>query len=276
MAAIWIIAVAALCADPAYTLDNGLVRIEVEPRLFAVPFVGFAGKDNFVAPLSVDVAVADGSDWADAGGVQSDVLPYSGKDAAVRRGPAEVIESRSDYIAMLGPPSASSGIRLKKEIQLDANAPRAHFRVTAQRVGAGPATVAIRNTIRLGPKSTVRIERTDGEVRVLAGSDTPLAGVVKSRRYWLIPVPPTVQQRGLVLGAFVPRMSVANDSGTWTRTLVHPPADASKAPNASTFLCLLDSVSGSFGAALQGALAEVKTGEFVAIEEEWKFEKRGR
>ena len=275
MTCILMAASALFCAEPTYALDNGVIRIEVEPRLFAVRFVGFRDKPNFVAPLAVEASVAEGKDWTDAGGLQTDLLPYSGKDAATRRGPAEVIEYRADYIAMLGPPSESSGMRLKKEIQLDGDLPRAHFRITAQRVGADPATVALRSTVRLGAKSTVRLERTDGDIRVLAGSDSTIPGVVKSRRYWLIPIPPTTDLRGVILGASAPRMIVANDAGTWTRTLVAPPVDASRIPNASTFVCVLDSPTGSYGAALQGKLTEVKTGELVTLEEEWVFTKRG-
>ncbi|MCC6796198.1 MAG: hypothetical protein IT366_13845 [Candidatus Hydrogenedentes bacterium] len=265
-----------ICADTTYALENAALRIEVEPRLFAVRFVGFKGKENFVAPLPVIEAEAANATWVDAGGLQTDVLPFAGKDAAVRRGPAEIVEQRDDYIAMLGPPSEVSGVRLKKEIQLDADAPRAHFRVTAQRVATEPGNCAIRNTIRLPEKNTVRLERTDGDVRVLAGSDVPYTGVVKSRRYWLIPVPPTKDLRGVVLGADATQMIVANDSGTWTRKIVEPPADKTKVPNASSFLCLLDSRTNSYGAALQGATSEIKNGEFITFEEEWTFEKRGK
>jgi hypothetical protein len=267
---------ALFCAEPTYALDNGVIRIEVEPRLFAVRFAGFKDKQNFVSPIEVEASAADGKDWADAGGLQTDLVPYSGKDAATRRGPAEVIEYRGDYVAMLGPPSESSGMRLKKEIQLDGDAPRARFRVTAQRVGAEPVKLALRNTVRLGEKNTVRLERTDGEIRVLAGTDAIAPAVVKSRRYWLIPIPPTREMRGVILGSVAPRMIVANDAGTWTRTLIDPPADMAQVPNESTFLCVLDSTSASYGAALQGKLIEIKTGEFITLEEEWIFDKRGK
>lgn len=267
---------ALLCADPVYALDNGAIRVEVEPRLFAIRFVGFKDKPNFVSPLDVEQTAADGKDWADPGGLQTDVIPYTTKDAATRRGPAEVLEYRSDYIAMLGPPSEVSGVRMKKEIQLEGDAPKVHFRVIAQRVGAEPAKVALRNTVRLAAKNTVRLERTDGVVRVLAGADSIFPAVVKSRRYWLIPVPPTTDAKGLILGAPATRMSVANDSGTWTRTLVDPPKEMTQVPYESTFLCLLDSATSSYGAALQGKLVELKTGDLTTIEEEWTFEKRGR
>ncbi len=265
-----------LSADPSVALDNGTIRVVVEPRLFSISYVGLSGKQNFVSALEVPASAAEGTGAVDSGGLVSDVIPYNPKDAAIRRGPAEIVEQRGDYIAMLGPPSEISGVRLKKEIQLDADAPRAHFRVTAQRVAADAGSFAIRNTIRLPEKNTIRLERTDGDVRVLAGSDVPYTGVVKSRRYWLIPVPPTKDLRSVVLGADATQMIVANDSGTWTRKIVEPPADKSKVPNASPFLCLLDSRTGSYGAALQGATTEIKSGEFTTFEEEWTFEKRGK
>lgn len=276
MTGLWLFGLALLGADSSVALDNGTVRVVVEPRLFAITFVGFSDKASFVSPLDVSTALREGNGVADAGGLVTDLIPYDPKDAVVRRGPAEIVEQRDDYIAMLGPPSEISGARMKKEIQLDADAPRAHFRVTVQRVAAEAGSFAIRNTIRLPEKSTVRLERTDGDVRVLAGSDVPYTGVVKSRRYWLIPSPPTKELRGVILGADATRMIVANDSGTWTRKIVEPPADKSKVPNASPFLCLLDSRTGSYGAALQGATMEIKSGEFITFEEEWTFEKRGR
>ena len=267
---------ALLAADSSVVLDNGTVRVVVEPRLFAITFVGFSDKPNFVSPLDVSTDLREGSGVADAGGLVTDLIPYNPKDAAVRRGPAEVIEQRDDYIAVLGPPSEVSGARVKKEIQLDADAPRVHFRVTVQCVAAEAGSFAIRNTIRLPEKNTVRLERTDGDVRVLAGSDIPYTGVVKSRRYWLIPIPPTKDLRGVVLGADASQMIIVNDSGTWTRKIVDPPVDKSSVPNASPFLCLLDSRTGSYGAALQGATTEIKSGAFVTFEEEWTFEKRGK
>ena len=276
MTSVWLFGLALFSAESSIVLDNGTVRVVVEPRLFAITFVGFSDKQNFVSPLEVSAATREGNDIADAGGLVCDLIPYDQKDAAVRRGPAEIVEQREDYIAMLGPPSEVSGARIKKEIQLDADAPRAHFRVTAQRVAAEAGSFAIRNTIRLPEKNTVRLERTDGDLRVLAGSDVPYTGVVKSRRYWLIPIPPTKDLRGVVLGADATRMIVVNDSGTWTRKIVEPPVDKSKVPNASPFLCLLDSRTGSYGAALQGATSEIKSGELITLEEEWTFERRGR
>lgn len=257
-------------------LDNGAIRVEVEPRLFSVRFVGFSGGPNFVQPLTVGEAAAVGSDWVDAGGMHTDLIPFAQKDAAVRRGPAEVIERRPDYVAMLGPASEQTGMRIKKEVQLLGKSARARFRVTALRVGEGAARFALRNTVRLPEKSTIRIERTDGDVKAVGGTESTGATVVRSRRYWIIPVPPTQDTKGVVLGAFVPRVITVNDSGSWTRRLVSMPKSPEETPNAHTLLCVLDDPSRSYGVSLQGAAAEVKKGETISLEEEWVFDARGR
>ncbi|MCL4693037.1 MAG: hypothetical protein KJ060_11075, partial [Candidatus Hydrogenedentes bacterium] len=188
------------------TLDNGAIRVEVDPALFSVRFVGVPGGANFVAPLPVDETVRESEDWVDPGGLQTDVLPYTARDAASRRGPAEIVEQREDYIALLGPPSEHTGMRIKKEIQLLGREPKARFRVTAMRVAGESGDTAIRNTVRLSKGTTIRLLRDEGDVRVLAGADAITPAVVKSRKYWLIPVPPTSPMDGVILGAFVPTL----------------------------------------------------------------------
>jgi len=272
----WVAAIAMMGADPVYSLDNGVIRVEVDPRVFAIRFVGFRDAANFVAPLPVDAAALEGSGWVDAGGLQTDLIPYTGKDAATRRGPAEVVEYRSDYIAMMGPVSEALGVRVKKEIQLQERTPRARFRVTVQRAGAEPGRYAIRNTVRLNTDCTLRTERTDGEIKALAGVESIFPSVVKSRRYWLIPIPPTSETHSAILGAMAPRVITVNDSGTWTRKLLSPPTDPSAVPSGSTLLCLLDDATKSYAVALQGAALELAPGAIATLEEEWDFEKRGK
>jgi hypothetical protein len=261
--------------DPI-TLDNGAIRVVVDPDLFSVNFVGCSGGKNFVEPLPVSPEVRARTGWVDPGGLQTDVIPYTASDAAIRRGPAKVIEQRADYVAMLGPPSESTGMRIKKEVQLVGREPTARFRVSAMRVTGEVTETTIRNTVRLPRGSTVRLMREDGEIHVLAGADSVAPAVVKSRTYWLIPVPPTASMNGVILGAFVPRLMVVNASGTWTRRLVNMPGTADDVPNGSTFLCVLDDASGTYGAALQGSAEKTAKEDLLVLEEEWTVERRGR
>ncbi|MCC6488226.1 MAG: hypothetical protein IT364_12070 [Candidatus Hydrogenedentes bacterium] len=256
-------------------LENALVRITIDPRLFSIRDVGFPGKPGFMDSLSVAQDIREGTGWADAGGLQTDLLPYTGKDAALRRGPAEVLEQRGDYVAMLGPSSEQTGIRLKKEVQLIGREARARFRVTAIRVAGAPQAVALRNTVRVPLRSTIRVPREDVTVKALAGTKSIAPAVVKSRKYWIIPVPPTAELKGVILGAFTGEVVLLNQSGSWTRRLVSMPQGPDITPNESSFLCLLDDESRTYGASLQGESRELKTEEMLVLEEEWIFDRRG-
>lgn len=257
-------------------LDNGAIRVEVDPKVFSIGFVGVPGGKNFVEPLLASPEEREGDGWIDPGGLHTDVIPYTAKDPAARRGPAEVLEQRADYVALRGPPSERSGMRIKKEIQLVGREPRARYRVSALRVSGDSDGVGLRNTARVPEGVILRLMREDGDPRVLAGGDDAAPAVVKSRKFWLIPIPPTAPMDGVVLGAFVPRVVFANDSGTWTRTLVQMPEDEREVPTGCTFLCILDDGTATYGAALQGAVRRTPQGELVVLEEEWTVERRGQ
>ncbi len=257
------------------TLDNGAIRIEIDPQWFSIRFVGLPGGANFVDPLFVDTAhIADGGP-PQPGGLCTDLLPHSDDGAAICRGPAEVIEQRADYIALLGPASERLNVRLKKEIQLLGEQPRARLRVSILATATHPGRFAIRNTARVPHDTTVRIAKADGEIRPITGTDEIAPAVVNSIKHWLIPVPPTARMKGVVLGAFVPEISLKNTSGVWTRRLLTMPQQAVAVPQGCTCLCLLDDPTRSYGAALQGALEEVTLDASLVFEEEWAIEARG-
>ncbi|MFA6240380.1 MAG: hypothetical protein WC655_05605 [Candidatus Hydrogenedentales bacterium] len=263
-------------AEPAIVLDNGAIRVEFDPEFFVVRFVGVPGGENAVAPLPVKSGVIGEREWVDAGGLQTDLLPFTGEDPAIRRGPGKVLDVRSDYFAVLGPPSSVSGMQLRKEVQLVGREGKARYRVTALRVGPDAASCTIRNTARLAGTSTVRLDRKEGEVRVLAG-DGPLAPfVVRSLKYWLIPIPPTAPAEKVVLGSFVSGCTVENRSGSWVRKMHNKPAKEEDVPKGCTFLCVLDDATKTYGAALQGPTETLETGESMSLEEEWKVERRGK
>ncbi len=275
-AMVWAVVVGSALADPAIVLDNGAIRVEIDPQVFAVRFVGIPGGANFLSPLPAEASARNPDTWVDAGGLQTDLLPFVAKDPAVRRGPAQVIEKRSDYVALLGPASGVSGMRVKKEVQLIGAKPQGRFRVSIMRVGPGEKSVSIRNTARLDAGVTVRLERDEGEPRMLAGSETLTPYIVKSRKYWLIPVPSTSPARGVIVGAVVPTVTVVNKSGVWRRRLVSMPDKSAKLPQSSTVLCLLDDATKTYGVAVQSPSMAVSGGAVAALEEEWEVDWRVR
>lgn len=98
---------AAVCAAPVsaqeiITLENGPLRIEIDPAVFNVRFVGFPGGKNFVEPHFIEERDRSGSMWLDPGGVTTDLIPMEEEDAALRRGPAEVVEASDRHVVLLG------------------------------------------------------------------------------------------------------------------------------------------------------------------------------
>ena len=266
-----------LCALSApIVLDNGAVRVEVEPRVFSVRFVGVPGRRNFLDPLPLTDEALAGSAWLDPGGLHTDVIPYPGPDAALRRGPAEVIEQSGSSVVMLGPVSEALKVRLSKEVRLVGREPLVLFTVSLVAASGEPARYAIRNTARVPLKTTLRVRRADGSISALAGAASIFPCVVKSNRYWLIPVPPTARTKQAILGAFVPEVTHQNDSGLWVRRIVPPPSSPDDVPDGSTFMCVLDDATRSYGAALQGPTTDVTPGSRLTFTEEWTLRRRGR
>ena len=268
MAACLFTCISFLAAGPV-VLDNGGIRVEVDPRVFSVRFVGAPGGVNFVEPLHIDPARYSDASWLDSGGLQTDLVPLQSQDAAIRRGPAEVAEQTPHSIVMLGPVSSTLNARLRKEVRLVDGEPRATFKVTILPTMQDFISCAIRNTVRVPKHTTLRIEKADGTMRVLTGAKGIAPSVVKSMRYWLIPVPPTAPTHNVVLGAFVPKVAHHNQSGTWIRRIIEMPPDKAAAPNEATFVCLLDDTAHAYGASLQGAWGT------STLTEEWTLKVRG-
>lgn len=265
-----------LCVEPV-VLENAVsLRVEVDPLIFSIRFLGFSGGQNFVDPLYVTDEERQGDGWLDPGGLVTDLIPSTSRDAALRRGPAEVVSRDRLSVVLLGPPSAESGIRLRKEIRLSENRPELMYKVTALTEAETGVSAALRNTVRLPQGSTIRVLKALGNLRPLAEGGAMAHAIVQSNLYWLIPVPPTAPIETLLLGAFVPEISIEQTGGLWTRRLMNMPDDPGRAPLQSTFLAILDDPTRSYGAAFQGISAEIRANAPLSISEEWIFKKRGR
>lgn len=257
-------------------LQNTALRIELDPALFAVRFVGFPGGNNFVEPHYIEDRDRDGGAWLDPGGLTTDLVPLDVEDAALRRGPAEIIEQDEHHVVLLGKASPALGVRFKKEIRLDGDAARAWFIVTALSDRAEGPGLCVRNSARLPGRSTVRVPKKEGTFGMLQDETKTPWVIVKSLEYWLVPVPPTSPVKQLALGGFNPEIQVENASGVWVRRLTQPPVDETKLWNGVTALCVLDDTTRSYGAALQGAQGPLTAATPLQLTEEWTFQKRGK
>jgi hypothetical protein len=161
---------------------------------------------------------------------------------------------------------------LKKEIRLEGRKGRAIYKVAALSAATESRAFSMRHTVRVPAHIQLRIPRESGEIRVLSGEEPPQPQVVKSARFWLIPIPPTAHTANTVLGAFVPEVQLDGRDGVWKRRITNMPPDKADVPRESTFLCLLDDDTRSYGAALQTARREVNLASPLVFTEEWIFE----
>lgn len=272
------VALAHALATPAtpLVLENNALRIEVDPQVFAVRFVGAPGGANFLDPQYLSDAQRQGTEWLDPGGLTTDLVPLEDKDPALRRGPAEVILQEPLRLILLGAESPAMGLRLKKEIRLDPREATAHYIVTALSSRADGPTVALRNTARLPLRSTVRVPRKDTPFAPIPPNDQVPWVLVKSVDFWLVPIPPTARVAPLVLGGMAHAVDVQTDAGVWTRRITRPPTEATRVPGGATALIVLDDTTRSYGASLQGEQALLTGATPLQLTEVWTLHPRGR
>jgi hypothetical protein len=111
-------------------LDNGAIRIEVEPELFAIRFIGTPGGKNFLDPLYVRDSVRASEGPLESGGLTTSLDPAGPQAAELSRGPTRTIDSGWYHLVLIGPVAEESGLRLRKEIRIDPREPKAWFTVT--------------------------------------------------------------------------------------------------------------------------------------------------
>lgn len=269
-----ILCCAVFAAEPL-SLDNGHIRIEVVPELFAVTYLGVPGGENCLEVLTVSDDLVQGTEWVDVGGLQTDLVGLE-RDAALRRGPATVTERSEEHLVLEGPVSEATGLRVRKAIHLYPGQAKARYEVVVSGGKEGGREVAVRNVARLQPPATLRVDRLNDSIQILTGGDALAPYVVNSRKYWLIPVPPTSDTRNVIVGAYVSTVVLENRTGLWERRIVSMPPSARRVPQECTFLCLLDDRTRSYGQVLQGEQgvpSEVAPLKFVEV---WTLEPRHR
>jgi hypothetical protein len=272
---IWVYACAVLLAASPVVLDNARIRVEIDPELFSIRFVGAPGGRNFLEPLFVEENTRRSGDWADPGGLVTDVLGLEERDAALRRGPAVVADQSAVHVLLIGPESRTTGLRLKKEITLAPDTAAA--RLTCSLLSNRPEAqrLALRNMVRVAPGATIRLPRRAGDLRSLSGAPATAPLVVKSMLYWLMPVPPTSPVRETLLGSESASVELQSENGVWTRRSAAM-ASPEAFPKGQQSLALLDDATKSYGLALQSPEQEVSLAHPLVWTEEWTFDARGK
>jgi len=274
--------VMAAAAEPVALEQHG-IRIEVDPGVFTLRYLGLADGKNLLDPLFVDDEARRSGAWLDPGGLVTDVLPYTSKDAALRRGPAEVLERTSTTLVLLGPASPERELRLSKRIEIlppqeGAGAGRVRFTVSLLATEGEPRRLAVRNTARIPVPADARRGAAvlrlpgGGAVRPLAGAEALEPYGTQDGKDWAFPVPPAHAAAGLVIGTPARQAGLQGHSTRWTRRLPEPPETAAALPHNAAFLALIDDRTRSYGFAAQSPWATVEPGRPLVFVEEWTFQ----
>ena len=262
-------------AGPPVVLDNGAIRVVVDPQVFAVTFIGVPGGSNFLLSQPLTEEEREGGGWVESGGLHTDLIPYVEGDEVIRRGPAVVTLQEPDRVVLEGPASEARKVKLTKEVQLYPGQAKARFRVTAHAATNEPVVLALRNTVHLPIGCTLRLEKAGGAIKVMSGAENLSPAVVSSIQYWLIPIPPTAELNKVILGATHASSEVQNVDGYWTRRLLTESTLTAEGEGDPRLLCLLDDETRSYVVSLQGPRTRATPDIPTHIEEVWSLKVRG-
>ncbi len=252
-------------------LDNGKIRIELDSRTFSVRFVGVPGGRNFLEPVHLTPAELDGRGWIEPGGLITDVLPIQPEDAVLRRGPADLIERRDDYVLLLGPEHPESHWRVKKEVQLVRDAAALTYKVTVLTSLKDERDLRIRNTARNAWSGALIAPVDAGPMKLVRGR---FEGVEKILKYpedsYVFPLHSKNRRSRAVLASPASELTMNTEFGVWTRRLeIQSSLEEPEAENRMGMMALLDDDTHIYESALEGAQSGVNVGAPLVVIEHW-------
>lgn len=252
-------------------LDNGKIRIELETRTFSVRFIGIPGGNNFLEPAHLTETELAGNGWLDPGGLFTDVLPVNTGNAVLRRGPAEVVERRDDYVLLLGPEHPESRWRVKKEVQLTRDAAELTYKVTVLTSLKEVRDIRIRTTARLDWSGELAIPVEPGRMSLVRGAFDDVSTLLEHpEESYNVPLRSQQLRTRAVLSSASPEVTMTTDFGVWTRRLeIRSALPEPEAENRIRMLALLDDPTHTYEAALEGAQPGTNVGAPLVVVEHW-------
>lgn len=252
-------------------LDNGKIRVEVEPRTFSVRFIGLPGGHNFLEPVHLTATEIAGSGWLDPGGLVTDVLPVRSENAVLRRGPAEVVERRDDYVLLLGPEHPESRWRVKKEIQLARDAGELTYKVTVLSSLKDERDIRIRTTARLNGNGALTVPVAPGRMSLVRGAYEEVLNLLEfPDESYAIPLRSRKLRSRAVLSSPSPEVTMTTEFGVWKRRLeIRSALPEPETKNRIRMLALFDDPTHTYEAALEGAQSGANVGSPLVVVEHW-------
>lgn len=257
-------------------LENDALRLEVDPRTYSIRYLGQPGGPNFVDPLYLTDRQRNERGLVYPGGVMTDVLPVREADAVLRRGPAEVIVHRADYLLLTGPKSEGSDLQVKKEYRLHGDAPRITYRLSVLSTRKEERSVSIRVTAQIPWGASLRLPRSpEGGLQLLRGAFPGYTDfVARSGPDYRIDLGRREGRDHAVLQTLGGPTSVETRFGVWTRSArMHSAGDDRASP--VRIMALVDDASFTSQIALESTQAGVNVGAPLVYEEQWTLHPAG-
>ena len=253
-------------------LDNGAIRVEVDPTVFAVRFIGVPGGENFLVPRYVQRNVQRNGSLADAGGLRADLRPMDTPDPAILRGPAEIVEVTDRFVALLGAPSDAAGIRIKKEIRLHERAPEAWYTVTAMSSSQVPVRLSLRSYADIAQDLALILPKGEKEPKMLTGRHPISEIVAGDGPVWRISVPPPRNFDETTLAFDLVEYTVEGDRGRWVRRMLASSERKSAESESWPFLFVSTHRQQRYQAIFQTPVLDLNVATPITIREHWIVE----
>ena len=261
-----------LGAPGVLALDNGAIRIEVDPDLFAVRFIGRPGGENFLDPIYVRDSVRISEGLVDSGGLTSAVEPAGLQSAALSRGPARVIDSGPYHLVLIGPVSEESGLRIRKELRIDPVEPKAWFIVTVLSLKKEAVELSVVNSARLPMGTAVSIPGSEGASfhALEDGIGTlPVDGAGGGSA--IIPLSPRVARLIGRWGGPAGGVVIENATGIWIRKIEGALAEAPAYVDKASLVLSIDDEAMRYSVDLRSARADVDSATPLILREAWEL-----
>lgn len=259
-------------SEEPYVLDNGQVRVEIDPALFAIRFVGLSGGDNFLELVYVSELERQGSGWVACGGLVTDVVPLEAPSPLLRRGPAEVVYLSERSVLLVGPEDPALGLRLEKEIALEKDAPRVRYTVRVLTTRPESRQVAVRNIARIPIGSKIQFCQADQKAFTLTGIASLEAVAELSGIDWVVSMPPKGLAGEGAITAPGTETSLTVNGVTWHRQF----APASETDIPSVVQGVFDVAHYAYQHAVQSQAGTLEMGTPFAFTELWFFDRAGK
>jgi len=134
---------------PPVVLENAAIRVEVQPEVCAIRYIGTRDGVNFVEPLPVRSADLRLGEPLDPGGVSWSIVPYLGEEHLLRGRPAEVVSHTARELRLRVGAEGKTPAEFQVRLTLSATAPELDMELTLLSYRDQPLPRALRTLWRV-------------------------------------------------------------------------------------------------------------------------------